>query len=187
MNTPSHFIITAALRKSLRKRVTMPARAILTGSIAPDLPVYLMTLGAFLYFRVMLGWDSQQTFEHIFNDLYFHDPFWLAAHNMLHSPTLLVLVLAILCSVARRRKTTPRWPLWFLAACLFHTTIDVLTHHDDGPLLFFPFEWTTRFHSPISYWDPEHFGSYFAPIEIALDLLLLLYLCTGPVLRRLKG
>ncbi|MEZ4675136.1 MAG: hypothetical protein R2932_12925 [Caldilineaceae bacterium] len=32
-----------------------------------------------------------------------------------------------------------------------HTAIDIPLHYDDGPLLLFPFDWKTRFHSPVSH------------------------------------
>ena len=66
---------------------------------------------------------------------------------------------------------------------MLHSVVDVLTHHDDGPLLFFPFSWTIRFYSPISYWDPAHFGRPFAIFELVFDLVLVLYLFYPAVMR----
>ena len=43
-------------------------------------------------------------------------------------------------------------------ACLLHSFVDIVTHHDDGPVLFWPLNWHFRFPSPISYWDNAHFG-----------------------------
>jgi hypothetical protein len=57
-----------------------------------------------------------------------------------------------------------------------HTVIDIATHVDDGPLLFFPFNWSYRLQSPISYWDPEHYGLIFAPLEHLLDVALIFIL-----------
>jgi hypothetical protein len=67
--------------------------------------------------------------------------------------------------------------------CLVHTAVDIPCHVDDGPLLFFPFNWNIRYHSPVSYWDPRHYGTQFAIFELSLDLVLLLYLFV-PLLRR---
>ena len=66
--------------------------------------------------------------------------------------------------------------LWFSIGAGFHTTIDILTHVDDGPLLFYPFDWQTRFTAPISYWDPKHGGRIFAILEHILDVLLIIFL-----------
>ncbi len=68
------------------------------------------------------------------------------------------------------------WLLWFCAAALLHTLIDIPTHADDGPLLLFSFDWRLRIRSPVSYWDPNYHGRTFAAFEAALDLLLLGYL-----------
>jgi len=40
-------------------------------------------------------------------------------------------------------------------------------HHDDGHRHFFPLsDW--RFESPVSYWDPAHYGHIFLWIELLL-------------------
>ncbi|MBI2479759.1 MAG: hypothetical protein HYV60_14335 [Planctomycetia bacterium] len=121
MNTPSHLITTAALRKVLRGRLPTPRNAVLLGAVAPDLPLYLMSLGGLFYYRCVLGWESRPTFEHMFDRLYFQDPFWLAAHNTLHSPTLLLLLLAGMWVATHLQRTLPSWIFWFLMACLFHS------------------------------------------------------------------
>ena len=41
MNTPSHFIMTATLRKALPK-LNMPRGAVWLGSVMPDLPLYVL-------------------------------------------------------------------------------------------------------------------------------------------------
>jgi hypothetical protein len=117
--------------------------------------------------------------QHMFDQLYFHDPYWLAAHNTLHSPTVLLLALVITWLTANLQKRAPRWIFWFLVACLFHSFVDVLTHHHDGPLIFFPFDWDARFRSPVSYWDRNYYGSYIAKLEIGLDVVLLIYIFAG--------
>lgn len=66
--------------------------------------------------------------------------------------------------------------LWFALGAGLHSAIDILTHAGDGPLLLFPLNWTYRFSSPVSYWDPEYYGRIFAPIEHVLDVVLLIYI-----------
>ncbi len=179
MNTPSHLIMTAAIRKGLLSRVPTPRSAVLWGAVAPDLPLYLISACGLFYYRCVLGWESRATFEHMFDELYFRDPYWLAAHNVLHSPALLILLLIGMRVGTDLRRTAPAWIFWFLMACLFHAIVDVFTHNGDGPLIFFPFEWETRFHSPVSYWDRNHYGRYFARFEVGLDAVLLVYLFAG--------
>ncbi|MBW4541248.1 MAG: hypothetical protein KME43_19230 [Myxacorys chilensis ATA2-1-KO14] len=90
MNTPSHFLMTAALDKAL-PRVPIVKRAFLLGAIAPDLPLWLLSIGSILYYHLILGWTRAETARLMFDDLYFHHPFWIASHNLLHSPLLLLI------------------------------------------------------------------------------------------------
>jgi hypothetical protein len=59
---------------------------------------------------------------------------------------------------------------------MIHSVIDVITHYDDGPVLFFPFDWHTRFHSPVSYWDRAHYAGQFIWVELGINVVLLGYL-----------
>lgn len=167
--------MTAAVDKAL-PRVPIVKSAFLLGSIAPDIPLYLLSFGSVAYYRWARGWEIDDIFRLMFDDLYFNNPFWLASHNLLHSPTLLLIALASLWRSRRNIGSPSRWLFWFLLACLGHTTVDILTHVDDGPLLFFPFEWTARFHSRISYWDSQYYGREFQRFEQTLDVVLLVYL-----------
>ncbi|MCU0492143.1 MAG: hypothetical protein MUD01_11175, partial [Chloroflexaceae bacterium] len=55
MNTPSHVIVNAALRKVLRKRISIPASAFLIGGFMPDVPLGIISIGSLLYFRYVQG------------------------------------------------------------------------------------------------------------------------------------
>ena len=44
---------------------------------------------------------------------------------------------------------------------------DFLLHHNDGHRHFLPFS-DFRFVSPVSYWDPRHYGGIVAPLEALL-------------------
>ena len=177
MNTPSHLIITAALRKRFTTNAPVPAAAVLWGAVAPDLPLTLMALGGALYFRFVLGMSFDDALNLIFYDLFFNDPLWTAAHNVLQAPLILGTSLALLWRY-RFAEATPlrRWLFWFVAACSLHSLIDIVTHNDDGPLLLFPVNWQLRFASPVSYWDTEHYGGIFFVFESVLNLVLLGYL-----------
>jgi membrane-bound metal-dependent hydrolase YbcI (DUF457 family) len=186
MNTPSHLIMTAALSKAM-PRWAMPRSAVLLGSVAPDVALWVLSLGGFVYFESILGWGRRETFRHMYDDLYFNDPYWIAAHNLLQAPLVLLFGLGVARLARVRWPRASRWVAWFLAACLLHSVVDILTHHDDGPLVFFPFEWSTRFASPVSYWDHRHFGSKFARFELVFDLALLGYLLVQAVFERLPS
>ncbi len=173
MMTPSHLVMTAALRRWLGPR-DRAGTAFVLGAVAPDAPLWLLSLGALVYYRGVLGWPVATTFAHVYDHLFFEHPLWIWSHNLLHAP----LVLA--AGLAASLVAGARGVRWFLLGCALHAAVDVLTHHDDGPLLLFPFDWTTRWQSPVSYWDERFYGGPFARVELAVDALL----CAVLIMRR---
>jgi len=187
MQTPSHFLMTATLAKAL-PRVPIVKSAFLWGSIAPDLALWGLSLGGIIYYHFMLGWSMKQALTLMFDDLYFHHPVWIVSHNLLHAPILLLLGLgwAWRSSHHGDRSRISLWFLWFFLACLMHSTVDILTHVDDGPLIFFPLDWTTRFRSIVSYYDDRYYGREFSLFERSLNLFFLIYLLHSPVYQYLR-
>jgi len=172
--------MTATLDRLL-PRVPIQRQAFLIGSVAPDLPLWLLSLGGVVYYHLILGWSLAKSFSLMFDHLYFYNPFWIAFHNLLHAPLLLLLGIALVWRKRRNIGSLYRWLFWFLLACLLHSLIDIFTHADDGPLLLFPLNWSIRFYSPISYWDPRYYGREFSRFELGLDGLLLFYLLRQPL------
>ncbi len=177
--------MTATLDKIL-PRVPIHRQAFLLGSVAPDIPLWILSLGGIVYYHFILGWSMVETSRWMFGNLYFHHPFWLAFHNLFHAPILLLTGIAVVWKKRRNIGSVDRWLFWFLLACLLHSVVDILTHADDGPLLFFPFNWVLRFHSPISYWDPRYHGREFSRFELILDGLFVFYLLRGRICRFLQ-
>lgn len=175
MNTPSHLIISAALHKKVN-RTDIPGSAFLLGSIMPDFPLAFLTLGTYFYHALILKQNTIGLMENIIHPAYFNNPVWITAHNLLHSPVALFIYLAFLWKYRSQPGSRGNWWLWFVLSGMLHTSIDILTHVTDGPLLFWPLNWTIRFHSLISYWDPAYFGLQFAVFELLLDSALLGYL-----------
>lgn len=172
MNTPTHLIITLALRRYVQTRAIRTS-GVLWGSIAPDIPLYLLSLGGYLYFRQYLRWSSERTFERMYGYLYFNDPVWISLHNMLHAPLILIPVIVIFARSRWKDSGAGNWTFWFASSCLLHAILDFGTHSDDGSLALFPLNWSFRFRSPVSYWDPKHFGREFMLFEVALNILLI--------------
>lgn len=185
MNTPSHFLMTAALDKAL-PRIPIVQSAFLLGSVAPDIPLWLLSIGGIVYYRYILGWSASDTFNHMFDTLYFHDPIWMALHNMLHSPVILLVGIAVVWRSRRNIGSRSRWFFWFFLACLLHTSVDILTHVDDGPLIFFPLDWQTRFHSSVSYWDDRYHAQTFSIFEQSANLFFIIYLLAPRIYRYLR-
>jgi len=170
MNTPTHALINWTIAKSITK-VKVPKSAVLLGSIAPDIPLYFLSIGGALWFRYVQGWEAREIGRHMFGYLFYNDPVWISLHNCLHSPLFVLVVLSILFWRNQENFLGRWWPVFF-ASCLIHTLVDIPVHHDDGPLVFWPLNWSYRFSSPISYWDPKHFGRETMAFEACLFLVL---------------
>ena len=180
MQTPSHFLISALVSKRFGKGMALPIHtfAFLTGSVLPDIPFTLLTLGYEAYY----GWfkltppNGGSVMEYLHFDLFFVDPVWIISHNFFHS---LVVNVILLCLGYFAFKRAYRWGIpifWLSGSMMLHTIIDIFTHNRDGPLIFFPLNWTYRFASPVSYWEVDHYGLVFMIFEYALDLTILGYL-----------
>ena len=165
---------------------------LMVGSVMPDIPLILITFGAIALDlwngnRMEPGHEAmemQSYTGYLFRYAFFHEPWVKFAHNLFHAPFLILLYGLAGYWLWQRggqqavQQTAQRGAalFWFALACALHTAIDIPLHYDDGPLLFFPFDWQTRFHSPVSYWDPARYGRPFAIFEHLLLLGMLLFL-----------
>ncbi len=60
-------------------------------------------------------------------------------------------------------------------AALMHCFADLPLHHDDGHPHFWPFsDWI--YSSPVSYWDPAHYGNHWSVIELCLAAAMVVFL-----------
>lgn len=113
--------------------------------------------------------------EYLHFDLFYTHPVWIIGHNFFHSLIINIFLLGLGYWGMRRRWRWARPLFWLSIGTLFHTVIDIFTHHSDGPLLFFPLNWTYRFPSPISYWESAYYGRAFAIFEYTVDILIIAY------------
>lgn len=194
MQTYSHFLLTAALRKPLAKQARarrLPALrtgAIFLGSVIPDLLLILLTVifaVVDLARGVNLNPDNGALGEslvwRLFDDWFFTNPWVITAQNLFHSPLLVALFIGAAYLLWRRGVQGAGWFFWLSCAAMLHTLIDIPLHHDDGPLLLFPLNWSLRFESPVSYWDTDYYGAEFFVFEHLLDLALGIYLLVSYV------
>ncbi len=152
MNTPAHAVLNLALLTRGRGRAH--ARAVLAGSLLPDLPMF----GFYLWERLVSGLPEQV----IWSEAYFRTS-WQRFFDVFNSIPLAALALGL--ALAARRPG----PAWFCAGVLLHALIDLPLHREDAHGHFFPLtDW--RFVSPVSYWDPAHHGAVFAAFEGAIGL-----------------
>lgn len=172
MMTQSHLLITALVADRARRAgVRVRTWAALLGSVAPDLPLALLT-GWFVVWRRQPG---AEWFGTPYDDYFFGDPLWVVSHNILHAPLILAVVFLTGQWLSSRGQALGAATRWFAAGAAAHTLIDVFTHRHDGPLLLFPLDWSFRVQAPVSYWDPRYGGAVFFRFEIALDLLIAAY------------
>ncbi len=195
MQTYSHLLINAVLRGPLAKRKRLatgkPSRlpsfrssAFLCGAILPDLPLILTTVVcltldklAGISFTTTESLSQGSYTKTLFDDWFFNNPWVIFEQNIFHSPTSLIIFLGVCWWLWKRGVDKAVWFFWLMAGCLVHTTLDIPVHHDDGPLIFFPFNWDYRYMSPLSYWDAARYGRQFAIFEHLLDIVLIAYLC----------
>jgi hypothetical protein len=171
VNTPTHLLINWTVAKSIPE-ANAPSSAVLLGAVAPDLPLYALSIGGIAWFRFVKGMPADEVQRHVFGNLFYNDPIWITLHNVLHSPLVLVVVLVFLYQRLEPGAFAQSWWTWFFASCLLHTLVDIPVHHDDGPLVFWPLNWTYRFSSPVSYWDTAHYGIQMMITEATLAVIL---------------
>ena len=164
MNTQTHLLLAAAVLG--RRAGPRGQAAILAGALAPDLSIF--ALAGFAVLTSMSG-------EAVWEDAYWSEP-WQTLSAVSNSFPLWAAALALSLSLRRRI------PALFCAAALLHLAFDLPVHADDAHRHFWPItDW--RFHSPVSYWDPAHFGRIASLAEAAGGLGLALVLWRRHVAR----
>lgn len=154
MNTPAHLILGAAVfARRAEPRVTIAAYA---GALLPDLSLYLLTGWALFVQRIPAAT--------VFGTLYFSEP-WQRVFAVDNS----FLFWGAAFAIGRLRRSDVT--VAFTGAGLLHLVADFLLHHDDARRMFWPLT-TWIFRSPVSYWDPQHYGRIVAPIELVCALAL---------------
>ena len=178
MTTPAH----AALSLIVLGRSERNALPVALGAVAPDAPMLVF----YLWERLVRGVSEGR----IWSERYF-DPGWQVVFDIPSSIPLLALALCILLVLVGRRSTAGRIPsagvaatppparltAWalFVASMILHALGDLPLHREDAHRHFFPVsDW--RFTSPVSYWDPDHYGGYAAVGEVVLVLAVSVFL-----------
>lgn len=180
MQTYTHALMTAALGQALHTRaVPIHSRAFLFGSFLPDMPLLLLTIGFAVYYRLIESLPAGYRFFEWYDALYFNHPVWMASHNLLHAPLMIVIYGTVGYWAMRRGQVWGSTVLWFALGCGLHSAVDIATHYNDGPAVLFPLNWHWRIYSPISYWDDDHYANIVAPLEHLLDVAFIVYLVRG--------
>ena len=160
MQTPAHVAISLFLwRSSENWKQTL---AIVSGAILPDLNMFF-----FYGFQKLIGSSESD----IWGKLYFQ-PEWQLFFDLFNSIPIYAVVAMIAYWIDRR--------LLFLLATssLIHCLCDLPLHNDDAHRHFLPLS-NWRFISPVSYWDPQHFGIVAAIVELVVAVAAAVYLSVG--------
>ena len=156
MQTPAH--VAASLFVWPKETRWIDASAIVAGAVLPDISMFF-----FYGYQKSIGTDESE----IWGTLYFEEN-WQYFFDVFNSiPVAIVLFLVF-------RSLKIRWAQLLTASACLHMLCDLPVHHDDGHRHFLPIS-NWRFESPVSYWDPEHFGLVFAALELTLAITALVY------------
>ncbi|MBA3911213.1 MAG: cobalamin biosynthesis protein CobQ [Rhodobacter sp.] len=135
--------------------------AALLGGLAPDLPMFALVLWS----TGLAGVPEHD----VFSRLYFLDS-WQAVFAVDHSFFVWGLLLALGHWRGHLVLTA------FAGSGFLHAAIDFLTHRDDARRQLWPVsDWVFR--SPVSYWDPNYYGTIISVVELGLVLLAAAFLC----------
>lgn len=152
MNTPAHAVASLLLLgDGDRPETGLP---LVLGAVAPDAPIVLFY--AYQKLRGMPeGW--------IWSEGYYLDA-WQGFFDVFNSLPLILIALLAARGFGAVRLTA------FFASMGIHVLGDWPLHHDDAHRHLYPFsDW--RFSSPVSYWDPDHYGQIVAPLEALLVIV----------------
>lgn len=133
--------------------------AVLIGAVLPDASLFLMFFIA----------KAQGIPESVIFDEWYFSPTWQHLGAISNSIPIYAGA-ALVAYVVRARLLT----LGALAA-LLHCLTDLPLHHDDGHPHFWPLShWI--YSSPVSYWDPKHYGNQWGLFEIFIAATMVLFL-----------
>ena len=213
MNTWSHLLVGAVINRPVKKSQEtkesqlppIQTKWFLFGSVLPDLMLIFMAIIAIgvdlsrgvytlstMFDRPEGGGDgppeafNESTIGWLFRDAYFTDPWVKAGHSIFGTPIMLIAYILIGYWLWKNGRKWGPVIFWLALGAMIHTLADIPLHTDDGPLLFWPLNWSYRFESPVSYWDPDHHGRTWAIFETWLNVALIAWLVGGWLIRKFR-
>ncbi len=150
LNTPAHAVASLLLLGDEKRPET--GLPLVIGALLPDVPIVVFYAYQKLWRGMPEDWIWSQGYRLAG---------WQAFFEVFNSLPLILIGL-----LAARAAGSIRLGAVF-ASMGVHVVFDLPLHHDDGHRHLFPIsDW--RFESPVSYWDPTHYGLYVAPLEALL-------------------
>ncbi|MEM9151583.1 MAG: hypothetical protein AAGB19_14170 [Cyanobacteria bacterium P01_F01_bin.3] len=163
MNTPAHAVFNLALLGRKNKPEWNPL--IIWGALIPDLAMF-----GFYALLKLANIPERQIWS-----VEYYRPFWQNTFDLFNSIPLALVGMAIALYFSRTAIAV------LFGSIILHCIQDLPLHADDGHRHFWPFS-QFRFESPVSYWDPNHYGMIAGPIELILMVLVSIY-----VFRRVRS
>lgn len=161
MNTQGHGVVNVAMLGAIAGQdFWLP---ILGGALLPDLPI-------FIFYAWAKGVEKLPD-RTIWREAYYR-PFWQAMVAVGHSIPLAGAI-AILGQLIHQPVLT-----WIGISAILHSLEDLPVHNHDAHRHFFPLS-DYRFISPLSYWDPRHYGRWVSLAEWGLVLIASAFLWGG--------
>ncbi len=147
MNTPAHIVLNLlCIGRQDSTSVLIP---VAIGGLLPDLPMFL-----FYGIEKLKG-----TPERVIWRQAYYEPGWQNFIDLFNSIPLLLVGLGLAFWLGSRSSVL------LFVSMLLHIAGDLPLHHDDGHRHLFPLsDW--RFESPVSYWDPNHYGNIVTVVEV---------------------
>lgn len=158
MDTGAHIVCNLVIQS--RPSQSRVFALIILGAVLPDLPMILF----YAWESLVMGTKESA----IWSELYFL-PGWQNFFDVFNSLPFILIVLAI--GLISKKNLLSVLAL----SMILHILLDLPLHNDDAHRHFFPLsDW--RFVSPVSYWDPMHYGKIMSFIQIAIVALGLVIL-----------
>lgn len=162
--TQTHILVGLAAFGRPKRRLNN-ALAV-AGGIVPDAAIF------FMYGIEKLKGTREGT---IWRDVYF-GPFWQDVVAWGNSIPLWLVLLGMAWLLSGQGKQPAGGLLAvFAGSCLAHMALDFPVHVEDAHRHLFPLS-DFRFRSPVSYWDPRHFGVQMAIFESLMGIGLSVFL-----------
>jgi len=158
MNTPGHIVMNLAfLGKKQKPEHILP---LVLGGILPDIPIYIF----YAYQKFVVGMPELFIWAVVY---FLHE--WQVVFDSFHS---IPILLAGFFLASQSKRLT--WFVPLFAGMLLHSLIDLPLHSEDAHRHFYPLS-DFRFESPVSYWNPEHYGFIATVAEILAVIFASIY------------
>lgn len=172
MMTQTHLLAGAAL--FARPGASLRNTAVIIGSLIPDAAIYTL----FIWSKVAGIPESE-----VWREIYWQEPWqtWTAAGNSFPLIALIGLAGVTALRVPALSFRIGLFALFFALAAFVHIALDFPVHNADAHRHFWPItDW--KFYSPVSYWNPQHYGDVFSVLEAFMGVALALV-----IFRRFKA